>query len=75
MKIIFKNGAAKGIAATGVGLATEHTLHKAKIGQIYEYKVDQAMNNGKHSSGKDFSFKPNGPSVLEKAVGRYPVEK
>lgn len=40
VKIIAKNGASKVIAATGLGLATEHTIHKAKIGQIYEYKLD-----------------------------------
>lgn len=62
LKIIFKNGA---------GLAVEHTLHKVKIGQIYEYKLDSYLNNGKHSSNKQpFSFKDNGPSLLEKFMDR-----
>ena len=70
IKIATQNGAGKAITGTGVALATEHTLHKAKIGQIYEYKIDQYMNSGKHSSGKPFSFKSNGPSILEKFTGR-----
>jgi hypothetical protein len=71
LKIIFKNGAGKAIVGTGAGLAVEHTLHKVKIGQIYEYKLDSYLNNGKHSSDKQpFSFKDNGPSLLEKFMDR-----
>lgn len=70
IKVAAQNGAGKAITGTGVALATEHTFHKAKIGQIYEYKMDQYINDGKHSFGKPFSFKPNGPSILEKFTGR-----
>ena len=70
LKILFKNGAMKIVAAGGVALVAEHAIHKAKVGQIYEYKVDQIMNDGKHSSEKPFSFKDNGPSILEKYIGR-----
>lgn len=37
---------------------------------MYDHKIDQHMNGGTHSSGKPFSCKPNGPSILDKAVGR-----
>lgn len=70
IKVAAQNGAGKAIAGTGVALATEHTFHKAKIGQMYEYKMDQYINGGKHSSAKPFSFKPNGPSIIEKFTGR-----
>jgi hypothetical protein len=71
IKVAVKNGAGKAITGTGVALATEHTFHKAKIGQIFEYKMDQHINGGKHSSGEPFSFKSNGPSILEKFTGRH----
>jgi len=70
IKVAVQNGVGKAIVGTGAALATEHTFHKAKIGQIYEYKIDQYMNDGTHSSGKPFSFKPNGPSIVEKFIGR-----
>jgi len=70
IKVAAQHGIGKAITGTGVALATEHTFHKAKVGQLYEYKMDQYMNGGKHSSGKPFSFKPNGPSILEKVTGR-----
>jgi len=70
VKVIAKNGIGKAVVGTGVAIATEHTFHKAKIGQIYEYKVDQYMNDGQHSSGKPFSFEPNGSSILDKVTGR-----
>jgi hypothetical protein len=70
IKVAAQNGVGKLITGTGVALATEHTFHKAKVGQIYEYKMDQYMNGGKHSSGKPFSFKSNGPSIVEKFTGR-----
>jgi hypothetical protein len=70
IKVLAKNGAGKAIAGTGIAIATEHTLHSAKVGQIYEYKVDQLINGGKHSSGKPFAFNPNGPSLLDKIAGR-----
>jgi hypothetical protein len=70
IKVAVENGVGKAAAGAGAAIVTEHTLHKAKVGQIYEYKMDQFMNGGKHSSGKPFSFKPNGPSILEKVTGR-----
>ena len=70
IKIAAKNGAGKAIVGTGAALVTEHTLHKGKVGQLYEYQMDKYMNDGQHSSGKPFSFKPNGPSILEKFTGR-----
>ena len=70
IKVAVKNGVGKAIAGTGVALATEDTMHKAKVGQIYEYQMDKFMNEGQHSSGKPFSFKPNGPSILEDLIGR-----
>jgi len=70
IKVISKNGAGKLIAGTGVALTTEHTLHNAKIGQLYEYKMNQYMNGGKHSSGELFSFKPNGPSIVDTFTAR-----
>ena len=70
IKVAVKNGAGKAIVGTGAALATEHTMHKAKVGQIYEYQADKYINNGQHSSGKPFSFKPNGPSILENLTGR-----
>jgi hypothetical protein len=70
IKIAAKNGVGKGIKATGLGLAGEHLIHKSKVGQVYEYQVEKSLNNGKHPSGKPFFFKPNGPSILEKCVGR-----
>ena len=70
IKVAAKNGIGKAIVGTGAVLVTEHTLHKAKIGQVYEYKLDQYLNSGKHSSGKPFSFKPNGPSMLEKVINK-----
>lgn len=70
IKVAAQNGVGKAITGTGAAIVTEHTFHKAKVGQIYEYKMDQYMNGGKHSSGKPFSFKPNGPSILEKVTGR-----
>ncbi len=70
IKVAAQNGVGKAITGTGAALVTEHIFHKAKVGQIYEYKTDQYMNDGKHSSGKPFSFKPNGPSILEKVTGR-----
>lgn len=69
INVIAKNGAAKFIAGTAVVITAEHSLHKAKIGQLYEYETDKYMNGGDHSSGKKFSFKPNGPSILEKVTG------
>jgi hypothetical protein len=69
-KIAFKNGVGKAVVGTGCALVAEHILHKAKIGQIYEYKVDEFLNGGKHSTGKPFSFEPNGASLLDKFVKR-----
>nr|WPV72387.1 NADH dehydrogenase subunit 11a [Navicula sp.] len=65
VKTIFKNGGGKVVAGTGVALVTEHTMHQLKFGQIYDYKMDQYMNGGKHSSGQPFSLKHNGPSLLK----------
>ena len=48
-KIASKNSVDKTLVAAVVGLATEHTLHKAKVGQIYEYEMDKFINKGKHS--------------------------
>ena len=70
IKVAAQNGAGKAITSTWAVIATEHTFHKAKISQIYEYKMDQYTNNGKHSSGKPFNFKPNEPSIVEKLTGR-----
>ena len=70
IKVAAQNGGVKAVTTTGIALATEHTLHKMKPGQIYEYTMDEYINDGKHSSGKPFSFKPNGPSILEKLTGR-----
>lgn len=70
IKVAAQNGVGKAITGTGVALVTEHAFHKAKVGQIYEYRTDEYMNGGKHSSGNPFSFKPNGPSILEKVAGR-----
>ena len=70
IKVAAKNGVGKALTGTGAVLLTEHTFHKAKVGQIYDYKMDQYMNGGKHSSGEPFSFKPNGPSLLDKVAGR-----
>ena len=63
-----QNGVGKAITGTEAALVIEHTYHKAKVGQIYKYKRDHYMNGGKHSSCKLFSFKPNGPSILEKVT-------
>jgi hypothetical protein len=52
-KVVFKNGGGKVIVGAGVGLAVDHGAHKF-------------LNNGKHSSGQPFSFKDNGPSLLER---------
>ena len=68
LKAIAQNGGGKLVVATGMGLVGEHTAHKLKLGQIYEYQVDKFMNGGQHSSGQPFSFKPNGPSMLENVV-------
>jgi len=65
IKVAVQNGAGKAITGTGVAFATEHIFHKAKVGQIYEYKMDQCINGG-----KPFNFKPNGPSIVEKFTGR-----
>ena len=70
IEVAVQNGANKAITSTGVALATERIFHKAKVGQIYEYKMDQYINGGKHSSGKPFSFKPNGQSIIEKFTGK-----
>lgn len=70
IKVAVQNGAGKAIVGTGAVLATEHTMHKAKIGQIYEYQMDKFINKGQHSSGKPFTFKPNGSSILENLTGR-----
>lgn len=68
IKVVAKNGVGKAIVCTGAALVVEHILHEAQIGQIYKYKVDQYLNEGKH---KPFSFKPhNGPSMLDKVIGR-----
>jgi hypothetical protein len=37
IKVAVKHGAGKLITGTGVALASEHTLHKAKVGQLYEW--------------------------------------
>jgi hypothetical protein len=68
IKVVVKNGGSKIIVGAGVGLAAEHTAHKLKLGQIYEYQADKFLNNDKHSSGQPFSFKPNGSSLLEKSL-------
>jgi hypothetical protein len=70
LKVIFQNGAGKAIAGTGTVVVAEHTLHKAKVGQIYEYQMDKYMNGGKHSSNKPFEFRPNGPSIIDKFTNR-----
>ena len=70
IKIAVQNRAGKVISSTEVTFATGHTYHNAKIGQIYEYKMDQYVNDGKHSYGKPFNFKPNGSSIIEKFTGR-----
>jgi hypothetical protein len=70
IKVAVQNGAGKAIVGTGAALATEHTMHKAKVGQIYEYQMDKFINKGQHSSGKPFTFKPNGSSILENLTGR-----
>jgi len=68
IKVAFENGVGKGIVGTGGVLLGEHALHKAKLGQIYEYSVEKSMNSGVHPSGKPFLYKPNGPSILEQLV-------
>uniref|UniRef100_UPI003001D417 hypothetical protein n=1 Tax=Cocconeiopsis kantsiensis TaxID=3082010 RepID=UPI003001D417 len=70
IKVAAKNGAGKLVTCTGAAVVSEHVFHKAKLGQIYEYKMDQYMNNGLHSSGQPFEFKPNGPSILDNITGR-----
>ena len=71
IKVAAQNEAGKAVTGRRVSLATEHTFHKAMIGQIYEYKMDEYLNSGKHSSGKPFNFEPNGPSIVEKLTRRY----
>jgi ABC-type uncharacterized transport system ATPase component len=70
IKVVAQNGAGKAIVGTGATLATEHTIHKAKVGQIYEYQMDKFINKSQHSSGKPFTFKPNKSSILENLTGR-----
>ena len=70
IKVAVRNKAGKAITGAGVAFVFEHTFHKAKVCQLYEYKMDQYMNGNKHSFGKPFSFKPNGTSILEKVIGK-----
>jgi hypothetical protein len=70
LSIATKYGLHKVIVSTGLIIAGEHSLHQSKVGQIYEYKMDEYLNGGKHSSGKPFSFKPNGQSILDKVIDR-----
>jgi len=70
IKVAVQNGIGKAVVGTGGALVTEHTLHKAKVGQLYEYQMDKYMNDGKHSSGEPFCFKDNGSSMLEKITSR-----
>lgn len=67
IKVLAKNGASKVISCTGIAIVAEHTRHKAKIGQLYEYTAEKVLNG----EGKEpFRSQPNGPSLLEKAFGR-----
>jgi len=70
IKVAAQNGAGKAITGTVIALATEHTFHYAKIDQIYEYKMKEYLNEGKHTSADPFDFKPNGPSLLDKVFKR-----
>ena len=68
MNVVAKNGVGKAVTAAGLALATEYTFYKAKIGQVYEYKMDQYLNGGKHSSGKSFLFQLNEKSIFDRLV-------
>jgi hypothetical protein len=70
ISVVAKNGAGKAITGTGVALGAEHVIHKAKIGQIVEFKADEYINGGQHSSKEPFSFKPNGQSMIEYIIGK-----
>jgi hypothetical protein len=35
IKVAARNGVGEAIAGTGIALVTEHTFHKAKLGQLY----------------------------------------
>ena len=74
LKIAFKNGASKGIGITATAFVVEHSFHHAKIGQLYEYHTEKFLNNGLHSTGKPFSFQPNGPLLIDSFLGRSPKE-
>ena len=70
IKVAAQNGVGKAVVGTGAALATEHMMHKAKVGQLYEYYADKWVNDNIHSSKQPFKFKPNGPSILDKFIGR-----
>ena len=65
INVVMKNGFGKIINCVGVGLALEHSVHELGVTQVYRYKTEQYMNGGQHPSGQPFTYKPNGPSVLE----------
>ena len=50
IKVAAKNGGGKFLAGTGAAVVAEHTIHNAKLGQIFEYEIDKYINNGYHSS-------------------------
>ena len=68
INVVMKNGFSKMINCVGISLIFEDSGCKFKAGQLYRYKMEQYMNNGQHPSGQPFTFKPNGPSVLESLV-------
>ena len=64
---LVKNGGKK-IIYVGAGvLGAQHGIHKSKIGQLYEYKVEKELNNGIHPSKEPFLFRDNGPSWADQA--------
>jgi hypothetical protein len=70
VKGVMKSGGGKVILGTVGAFGVEHSIHHAGLGQMFKYKADVYMNNGLHSSGQPFSFKPNGPSIIDQFVGR-----
>ena len=71
LKVACQNGFGKAVTGTGLALGAEHTLHHARIDQVYKYQTDKYINGGTHSSGKPFSFTDNGPSLVDNLAGRY----
>jgi ribosomal protein L16 len=69
VKVIFKNGGSKAVAGVGAIAVFEHTMHKAKVGQIWEYQMEKHLNGG-NSPDEPFKFKPNGPSMVEKGIAK-----